>query len=139
MRLEAGASDEGKRLDHFLQDQLREYSRSRLQDWIKQGKVIVDGLACTKPSAELEGGEVIDVEPVARVALKAVAEDVPVDVVYEDGDLLGKCVIYGGRHVSPNQKKTWPIPPTLPANGLIPGRSSRGLPRERGLRQSGPA
>lgn len=88
MRLEAGAFDEGKRLDHFLQDQLREYSRSRLQDWIKQGKVMVDGLACTKPSTELEGGEVIDVEPVARVALKAVAEDLPVDVLYEDADLL---------------------------------------------------
>ena len=88
MRLEAEASDAGKRLDHFLQDKLREYSRSRLQDWIKQGLVVVDGTPCAKPSSELRGGEVIEVEPVARVPLKALPEDLPVEILYEDDDLL---------------------------------------------------
>ena len=88
IRLEAEASDTGKRLDHFLQDRLREYSRSRLQDWIKQGLVRVDGVACSKSSYELRCGEAIDVEPVARQALKALPEDLPIDILYEDDDLL---------------------------------------------------
>jgi len=84
MRLEAGDSDAGKRLDHFLQDKLREYSRSRLQDWIKQGLVTVEGKAWTKPSAALSGTEIIDVEPVVRVALKATPEDLPVADAHDD-------------------------------------------------------
>ena len=88
MRLEAEPSDVGKRLDHFLQDKLREYSRSRLQDWIKRGLVTVAGAACTKPSFELRGGETVEVEPEARVALKALPEDLPVEILYEDDDLL---------------------------------------------------
>ena len=88
MRLETEEIDAGKRLDHFLQDSLREYSRSRLQNWIKQGLVQIDGAPCSKPSFELRGGEVIEVEPVARVPLKALPEDLPVEILYEDDDLL---------------------------------------------------
>ena len=88
MQLVAEVSDAGKRLDHFLQDKLREYSRSRLQDWIKKGLVTIAGAACTKPSFELRGGEAVTVEPVARVALKALPEDLPVEILYEDDDLL---------------------------------------------------
>ena len=89
LRLEADDADAGKRLDHFLQDRLREYSRSRLQDWIKQGLVTVESTACTKPSTELRGGETIEVEPVAKVPLTAKPEDLPVEILYEDDDLLG--------------------------------------------------
>jgi len=88
IELEAEASDAGKRLDHFLQDKLREYSRSRLQDWIKQGKVRVAGLNGVKASLELRGGEHIEVEPVAMTPLKAEPEALPVDILYEDGDLV---------------------------------------------------
>lgn len=88
MQLVAEVSDAGKRLDHFLQDKLREYSRSRLQDWIKKGLVTIAGAPCTKPSFELRGGEAVTVEPVARVALKALPEDLPVEILYEDDDLL---------------------------------------------------
>jgi 23S rRNA pseudouridine1911/1915/1917 synthase len=88
MRLEAEASDAGKRLDHFLQDRLHEFSRSRLQDWIKQGLVLVDGSAKAKASSELRGGEIIEVEPAALPPLKAEPEDLPVDVLYEDDDVV---------------------------------------------------
>jgi len=88
MRLEAESSDAGKRLDHFLQERLQEYSRSRLQDWIKQGLVRVDGASRTKASSELRGNEIIEVEPVALPPLKAEAEDLPVEILYEDDDLI---------------------------------------------------
>ena len=38
------SSDARKRLDHYLQEQLPEYSRSRLQDWIKAGRVLVNDM-----------------------------------------------------------------------------------------------
>ena len=87
-RLAAQVGDAGKRLDHFLQERLPEYSRSRLQSWIKQGLVRVDGSAQFKPSTEVTGAEVIDVEPAALPALKAEPEALPIDILYEDEDLI---------------------------------------------------
>jgi 23S rRNA pseudouridine1911/1915/1917 synthase len=79
--------DAGKRLDHFLQERLRDFSRSRLQDWIKRGRVLVDGLA-QKPSYALRGAEVIDVQPEALPPLQAFAEDIPLEILYADADVI---------------------------------------------------
>ena len=46
-------TDAGKRLDHFLQDSLPGYSRSRVQDWIKAGRVRVTGHA-SPPKASID-------------------------------------------------------------------------------------
>jgi 23S rRNA pseudouridine1911/1915/1917 synthase len=73
----------GRRLDHFLQAALPEFSRSRLQAWIKAGRVLVDG-APAKPSHELRGGERIEVSPAAPPPLKAAPEDLPIRILYED-------------------------------------------------------
>ncbi len=77
----------GQRLDQFLTAQLEGVSRSRVQLLIEQGDVLVDG---TRPKAsyKLRGGESITItgEP-HPAALKAVAEDIPLNVVYEDKDL----------------------------------------------------
>jgi len=62
----------GLRLDHFLHTALPEYSRARLQDWIRAGRVLVDARA-GKASQSLRGGEHIDVTPAPLVPLKAVA------------------------------------------------------------------
>lgn len=62
-------------------------SRSRIQAWIKDGRVRVDG-ADRKPSHELRGGERIEVEPAAPPPLKAVAEEIPLDVLYEDESVV---------------------------------------------------
>jgi len=76
-----------ERLDHFLQEQLREYSRSRIQSWIKEGRVQVNGLAA-KASLVLHGGETVDVSPAGLPPLKATPEDLPVEVLYEDASVL---------------------------------------------------
>ena len=85
--LTAEVSDAGKRLDHFLQEKLPQYSRSRLQSWIKERRVLVNGES-SKVSHLLRGGERIAVEPGDLPPLNAVAEDLPVDVLYEDESVL---------------------------------------------------
>jgi 23S rRNA pseudouridine1911/1915/1917 synthase len=79
----AGVTDAGKRLDHYLQERLPGYSRSRLQSWIKQGRVRVDGEAA-KASLLLRGRERLEVSPGDLPPLKAQAEDLPVEVLYQD-------------------------------------------------------
>lgn len=87
MRVEATGDDAGKRLDQFLQERLKEFSRSRLQEWIKRGRVLVNGHA-QKVSYAVRGSEVIDVDPEAPPPLKAFAEEIPIDVLYSDADVI---------------------------------------------------
>lgn len=86
--VQAEAADAGKRLDHFLQEKLPQFSRSRLQEWIKEGRVGIAGRVCSKVSLSLKGGEQVDVSPADPPPLKAVAEDLPVEVLYEDADVV---------------------------------------------------
>jgi 23S rRNA pseudouridine1911/1915/1917 synthase len=86
------AEARGQRLDQFLVAQFLVahvvgVSRSRLQLLIEQGDVLVDGVR-QKPSHKLRGGERISITGEPHPApLKAVAEPIPLDVVYEDNDL----------------------------------------------------
>jgi 23S rRNA pseudouridine1911/1915/1917 synthase len=83
----ASGEDVGKRLDQFLVAHTPDVSRVRVQQLIEQGQVLVND-AKAKPSAKLRGGERIAVLGPARIEpLRAVAEDIPLDVVYEDEDL----------------------------------------------------
>jgi 23S rRNA pseudouridine1911/1915/1917 synthase len=84
-RLKATLERGGQRLDVALAGLLPEHSRSRLQAWIRDGRVRVDGLAVTEPKVRLLGGEVIDVEPaLAPEAMAFAAEAVDFPVIYED-------------------------------------------------------
>src|ERR1700720_1401565 len=83
----ATADDAGKRLDQFLAAHLRETSRARVQQLISQNLVLVDD-SQAKASLRLRGGERIAVLAAAQSApLRAMAEDIPLDIVYEDDDL----------------------------------------------------
>jgi 23S rRNA pseudouridine1911/1915/1917 synthase len=81
------AEAHGQRLDQFLAAQLEGVSRSRVQMLIDQGGVLVNGEP-HKASLKLRGGERITVTGEPHPApLKAMAEAIPLDVVYEDADL----------------------------------------------------
>jgi 23S rRNA pseudouridine1911/1915/1917 synthase len=80
-------SDAGKRLDVFLQERLAGYSRSRLQQWIRAGRVRVDGSA-ERPSCRLRGGETVEVEPAELAPLRAVPEEIPLRILYQDEDVI---------------------------------------------------
>ena len=77
----------GKRLDQFLVGQLPDVSRSRIQQLIEQEKVVIDGKPA-KSSLRLQGDEsVIILGEVAIPPLRAIPEEIPLDLVYEDDDL----------------------------------------------------
>lgn len=85
--IEVSAEGAGQRLDQFIAAQLEGVSRSRVQLLIDQGDVLVNG-EHEKASLKLRGGEriVLTGEP-HPAPLKATAEDIPLDVVFEDADL----------------------------------------------------
>ena len=87
MRLSAEPNETGQRLDQMLHQRLPQYSRSRIQQWIKGGRVLVNGVAA-RPSHALRAGEAIEVEPAEAPPLHAVPEDIPLAVLYEDPDLV---------------------------------------------------
>jgi 23S rRNA pseudouridine1911/1915/1917 synthase len=77
----------GKRLDQFLATHLSETSRARIQQLIQQQNVLVND-AAAKPSLRLRGGERITVSgPFHPPPLRAIPEEIPLDIVYEDDDL----------------------------------------------------
>jgi 23S rRNA pseudouridine1911/1915/1917 synthase len=81
------AADAGKRLDSFVHERLPRYSRSRVQSWIKEKLVLVNG-AEARASALLRGTESITVEPAELEPLKAQAEDIALPILYEDDDVI---------------------------------------------------
>jgi 23S rRNA pseudouridine1911/1915/1917 synthase len=83
----AQPDDAGRRLDSFLASKLPELSRARVQELIDQQKVVVDGRP-GKRSLKLRGGERIGIIGEAtRPPLRAIPEDIPLDIVYEDDDM----------------------------------------------------
>jgi len=78
----------GLRLDVALQRMLPDHSRSRLQAWIKSGLVTVDANATTSKT-KVWGGEQVLVQVQAKPETQAyVAEDIPLNIVYEDEHIL---------------------------------------------------
>jgi 23S rRNA pseudouridine1911/1915/1917 synthase len=87
IHLETSTDDSGKRLDLYLHERLPEFSRARLQEWIKAGRVQVNN-APQKRSYLLRGSEAIEIDPAAPQPLHAQPEDLPLEILYEDADLL---------------------------------------------------
>lgn len=86
--LSAPAGSEGRRLDRFLSEHLADWSRSALRRLIDEGRVAVDGTAATKPGLGLKPGMSIRVELPPPPAASPVPQEIPLDVRYEDDDLL---------------------------------------------------
>jgi 23S rRNA pseudouridine1911/1915/1917 synthase len=76
------------RLDRFLTDALASLSRSRLKRLIEEGCVTRDGADVRDPSAKVRPGEVYVVAVPAPIPAVPVAQDIPLDVVFEDDDLI---------------------------------------------------
>ncbi len=78
----------GLRLDQVLARLLPEYSRSRLQEWVVSEQVLLDGERAISKQ-KVWGGEKLDVLPQLRASDQPyLAEDIPLDIVYEDETLL---------------------------------------------------
>ncbi|HBR98025.1 MAG TPA: 23S rRNA pseudouridine(1911/1915/1917) synthase RluD [Gammaproteobacteria bacterium] len=78
----------GKRLDQALSALFPDYSRSRLQVWIREQRVLVDGTFLAAKT-RLSGGEAIEMRPTVEVAAgPVVAEDILLDIIHEDADII---------------------------------------------------
>ncbi|MCX7087702.1 MAG: 23S rRNA pseudouridine(1911/1915/1917) synthase RluD [Methylococcales bacterium] len=77
----------GLRVDQVLAELFPDYSRSKLQIWMKAGRVLVNGVAL-KPKDRLEGGESIEVDAEPEVVIRCDAENIPLDIIFEDESLL---------------------------------------------------
>ncbi len=104
-RLTVGAEHHGERVDRYLAVHLPDLSRARVQALIGAGRVTVDG-ALVKPSARVQGAQVIEVEVPAPVSAVPQAEALPLTVLHEDADVLvldkaaGMVVHPGAGHAS---------------------------------------
>ena len=76
-----------ERLDSFLATALEDVTRSAAQRLIEEGRVTVNGKTMAK-SCKLTGQEVIEVDLPEPEAIEAVPQDIPLDVVYEDEDVI---------------------------------------------------
>ncbi len=76
-----------KRLDLYITTQITSLSRSKAKKLIEDGNVLVDGLP-SKPSNPLKGGEIVRVLPVRLKVSDIEPEDIPLDIIYEDKDII---------------------------------------------------
>jgi 23S rRNA pseudouridine1911/1915/1917 synthase len=77
----------GQRLDRAAAEIWSDYSRSRIQQWIDSGALRLDG-ARVQPRHRLRGGETISVEAELEAVSEALPEPIPLEIVFEDDDLL---------------------------------------------------
>lgn len=77
----------GKRLDQVLSELLPDYSRTRLQSWIKQGAVKVNGKSC-KAKEKMIGEEVLDIEIQESEEVSWQGQAIPLNIVYEDEAII---------------------------------------------------
>ena len=87
IRLRASEESKNQRLDAFLASSLDGLTRSQATRLIESGEVAVDGRAVSK-SYKLAGGEDIAVTLPEPEPVEAVPQDIPLDVVYEDADVI---------------------------------------------------
>ena len=85
--LTAAGEDAGARLDAFLAQRLPALTRSAAVRLIEAGAVLVDGRTAAK-SCRLAGGEAVSVALPDPEPIEALPQDIPLDVVYEDGDVI---------------------------------------------------
>ncbi|HFD79097.1 MAG TPA: 23S rRNA pseudouridine(1911/1915/1917) synthase RluD [Gammaproteobacteria bacterium] len=77
----------GRRFDRTLAELFPEYSRSRLQQWIRSGQALLDGRQVA-PDHRLLGGEEVEIRAELQDATEVVAQDIPLEIRYQDEDIL---------------------------------------------------
>lgn len=76
-----------KRLDTFLSEQTDEFTRSRLKKLIEDGNALVDGIVVKKAGADVKAGARVELTVPDAVEYAVQAENIPLDIVYQDADI----------------------------------------------------
>lgn len=81
-------SSMGQRLDVVVSALFPDYSRNRIQQWIKDGNVSVEGEVWKKPRTAVMGGEHVELIAELEEEVDLIAQDIPLDIVYEDDAIM---------------------------------------------------
>ncbi|MBQ3221738.1 MAG: RluA family pseudouridine synthase [Clostridia bacterium] len=76
-----------KRLDSFLSEQTEDITRSRIKKLIEEGNAFVNGAPVTKAGADIKAGDTVTLVVPEATAYTVQAEDIPIEIVYQDADL----------------------------------------------------
>ena len=77
----------GQRIDQVAALIWSDFSREKLKQWLKDGHLLVDGKT-VKPKYKCEGNENLTLEVELEAQTRSLPEDIPLDIVYEDDDIL---------------------------------------------------
>ena len=80
-------NEEGKRLDAYVSSQNEEVTRTTAQRLIEQGNILVNGKK-QKASYKVLVGDVITIEKVQAQAIELKAQEIPIEIIYEDNDII---------------------------------------------------
>ena len=86
-KYELTVKDESGRLDKYVSDKIDELSRSRVKELVKDNNILVNGKK-EKVSYKVSNGDIISVDVPAIEPLNLEAQDIPLDIVYEDEDVI---------------------------------------------------
>src|ERR1700730_6695829 len=86
-RFTASAEDVGRRLDLYLASRLPDLSRTRIQELIDQGSVRVSERPARR-AQRVMAGDIVEIEVLPRPPLRAGPEEIPINVLYEDEDVI---------------------------------------------------
>lgn len=84
---ELTAEESGQRLDKYLAEEMTDLSRSRIKELVQAGEVLVNGKK-SKVSYKVQKGDLIQVTVLPLEPLALEAENIPLDIVYEDEDVI---------------------------------------------------
>ena len=87
LTLQPNKEDAGRRIDAWLAETIEDMTRSAAQRLIEEGRVTCGGKALAK-NYKLTGGETVEVALPEPEAVDLVPQNIPLDVVYEDGDVI---------------------------------------------------
>ena len=79
--------DAGERLDSVIAKEFTQFSRAHIQKWIKDGKLLLDG-EIVKPKQPLKINQFISVEALEEPTLEDGPEDIPLEIIFEDNDII---------------------------------------------------
>ena len=79
--------DAGERLDSVIAREFTQFSRAHIQKWIKDGKLLLDG-ETVKPKQPLKINQFISVEALEEPTLEDRPEDIPLEIIFEDDDII---------------------------------------------------
>jgi 23S rRNA pseudouridine1911/1915/1917 synthase len=87
LTFEIMSDDSGARIDKWLSANISELSRSRIESLIADGKILLNSQPVSK-SVKLKAGDKVTVEIPEATELEVAPQDIPIEIVYEDNELL---------------------------------------------------